>query len=199
MIVGIVLAAGESLRMGSPKALLKIGNQTFLHHIVETVSNSAIDRTIVVLGAQAREIQDELGDINAQMVVNERFSEGQLSSILKGLETAERDSPEGIIIHPVDHPAVNAEVIRSLISAFRETRSPIVLPVYRGRRGHPVFLSAEVFDTLKRASPNVGARSVIWNHADDVYEVETDDEGVVRNIDTPEDYEHLQKDFQRAP
>ncbi len=92
---------------------------------------------------------------------------------------------------PVDHPRVSRDLIDQLIRRFAKSRPPIALPVHQGRRGHPVLFSREVFDEIKTAPDTVGARHVVWNHAEEVLEVETTDPGVTCDVDTPEEYSKL--------
>jgi molybdenum cofactor cytidylyltransferase len=111
-----------------------------------------------------------------------------LTSILAGIEAVERSGAEGALVLPVDHPDVSAETIDLLIDRFRETEAPILLPTHRGRRGHPVLFSRAVFEEIRRAPEAVGARQVVWDHQDDLLEVEVPDPGIGRDVDTPEDY-----------
>jgi molybdenum cofactor cytidylyltransferase len=88
----------------------------------------------------------------------------------------------------VDHPDVGPAIVDLLIARFEETSRPIVLPVHRGRRGHPVLFSRAVFDEIRRAPESVGARQVVWDHQGDLLEVEVPDPGIGRDVDTPGDY-----------
>jgi molybdenum cofactor cytidylyltransferase len=197
MIASIVLAAGESRRMGFPKALLAYPQRdgretTFLAHLLDVLNRSRAEPILVVLGHEAERIQasiprDAWGE--AKAVVNPRYREGMLSSIVAGLD-AIGDNPlvEAALVLPVDHPDVSAEVVDSLIAAFGRTPRPIVLPVHRGRRGHPVLFSRAVFDEIRRAPEAVGARQVVWDHHQDLLEIEVQDPGIGRDVDTPSDY-----------
>jgi molybdenum cofactor cytidylyltransferase len=195
MVSAIVLAAGESGRMGSTKALLRVGGKTFIRHIVDVLNSSEVDKVVVVLGANAEEVKKELAGLDVTVAINQNYSAGQLSSVLKGIETVEPFSPDGILLHPVDNPMVSTEVIDALVKKFSEASCPVALPIYKGKRGHPVLFSAKLFGELKSAPPDIGARSVVWSHAAEVVEVETKDEGIICDIDTREDYENLQRNL----
>jgi molybdenum cofactor cytidylyltransferase len=194
MIAAIVLAAGESRRMGFPKALLGYPRPggpetTFLAHILSVLSRSRAEPIVVVLGHDAERIQRAIPSASwdrARPVMNSRYREGMLSSIRAGIDAL--GDVEGALILPVDHPDVTPEIVDLLIDRFQQTRSPIVLPVHGGRRGHPVLFARAVFDELREAPEAVGARQVVWDHQNDLLEVEVSDPGVGRDVDTPSDY-----------
>jgi molybdenum cofactor cytidylyltransferase len=96
-----------------------------------------------------------------------------------------------VLVHLVDVPLVRADTVRAVIDAFLRTHAPVVRPVAGGRRGHPVLFSRRVFDELRRADPAVGAKAVVRDHAAHVCDVEVDDDGACRDVDTPEDYARL--------
>jgi molybdenum cofactor cytidylyltransferase len=101
-----------------------------------------------------------------------------------------QNETSGLMLCPVDHPIVSAELIAQLIREFDSTGKAIVLPAYRGRRGHPVIFRASLYDELLAASPEVGARQVVWAHQADVVEVPTEEKGVVLNLNDPETLKH---------
>jgi molybdenum cofactor cytidylyltransferase len=120
-----------------------------------------------------------------EIVINNDWEQGQLSSIQAALRSLPAGT-EGILLCLVDHPLVTARLISELIEKFQATHAPIVLPVYQGRRGHPVIFSAAVYDELLKAPEDEGARAVVWAHAAQVAEVFTDEEGCVLNLNDPE-------------
>ncbi len=193
MIAAIVLAAGESSRMGSPKAGLPYpepdGTETtFLDHLLHVFGASRAGPVVVVFGhdADALASRFELG--GARGVINHDYRDGMLSSIQTALRSLENNSISGALVCPVDHPDVDPKIVDALIERFEERRSPIVIPVYQGRRGHPVLFSSDVFEELLAAPKTVGARQVVWDHQKDLLEVEVSDAGVTVDIDTPRDY-----------
>jgi molybdenum cofactor cytidylyltransferase len=195
MVTAIILAAGESGRMGTPKALLKIGDNTFIRHIIETYRSSNVQRTVVVLGAHAAEIQKDLSGLDVVVATNQDYAQGQLSSVIVGTGIAESLGSSAILIHPVDHAVVHSKTINDLVARFRETGSLVVVPSFEGKRGHPVLFSSRLFHELQNSPPDVGARFVVWSHAEDVVEVETDDKGVITDVDTPEQYERFLREL----
>ncbi|HXE76203.1 MAG TPA: nucleotidyltransferase family protein [Candidatus Xenobia bacterium] len=189
-IAGIVLAAGASSRMGEDKALLRWGNYTFLEHLMTALKTAGAAPLRAVLGANAAEVQKRIHYGAGEVVVNPAWDRGMLSSLLAGLDSLPREV-EAAVICLVDHPCVSSRLIQTLLERFRASRKPIVLPTYQGRRGHPVLFAATLFEELRTAPPEVGARHVVRQHAAEVLEVPTDEEGVVLNINDPAAYEKV--------
>jgi CTP:molybdopterin cytidylyltransferase MocA len=187
-LVAAILAAGESRRMGSPKALLPYRGRTFIEHLLEITRHPRIAARRIVLGPHLDEIRAKLSGESASIVVNPDWRQGQLSSIQAAIRTIAADKTAGIILCPVDHPLVSLELIARLIDAFDSSGRLIVLPVYHGRRGHPVIFAASLYPELLEASPAIGAREVVWAHAAELLELATEEEGVVLNINDPETF-----------
>ncbi len=185
-LVAVILAAGESRRMGTPKALLPYRGKTFIEHLLEITRHPRIAARRVVLGAHLDQIRAKLPGEAASIVVNPDWRQGQLSSIQAAIRTIAGDETAGIILCPVDHPLFSPKLIAQLIDAFDSTGQLIVLPVYHGRRGHPVIFAASLYPELLAASPAIGAREVVWAHTAQLHEVPTEEEGVVLNINDPE-------------
>jgi len=193
MVVGIILAAGASSRMGRPKALLPIDGDTFVTRVCRTLLAAGIGDLVVVAGAEHHAITaavDEAG-LRVRVLENPRREEGQLSSVLTGLAVADRPGVDAVMVHLVDAPLVRPETVRAVLDAYQRTRAPIVRPEVGGRHGHPVLFARRVFDDLRRADPAIGARAVVRAHAAEVCGVPVDDEGACRDIDTPEDFARL--------
>ena len=193
MISGIILAAGSSQRMGSPKSLLKIGEKTFLQYIVDVLHSARIIDVVIVLGADAEEIRESLTWFDGKIVVNEDWNKGQLTSIIKGIDALDLNSTEpeevnGAMICPVDHPLLTQSLLVDLLQGYWTSKKKIIIPTFNGKRGHPVIFDKKYFDELRSAPHDVGARAVVHKHADDVCEVPVNEEGILINIDTQEDY-----------
>ncbi|HUA82372.1 MAG TPA: nucleotidyltransferase family protein [Bryobacteraceae bacterium] len=186
MLAAAILAAGESRRMGQPKALLPYRGATFVHHLMEITRDPRIGVQVVVLGAGAEEIRAQLSLPGEQILVNTEWRRGQLSSIQAAIRGLPPNATEGIVVIPVDHPLISVHLIDELIQAFTGSRKAIVMPVHAGRRGHPVIFRASLYDELLAASDAVGARQVVRAHPADVEEVATEEEGVLLNLNDPE-------------
>jgi molybdenum cofactor cytidylyltransferase len=185
MLAAVILSGGASSRMGSPKALLPYQGRPFLEHLLEIISRPEIGVRRVVLGADAESIAKAVPLKTNEMIINSQWEEGQLSSI----QAAVRKLPagtDGMLVFLIDHPLISAALVGELIAQFYKSKKPIVLPVYEGRRGHPVIFSASLYPELLRAPLETGARAVVWAHADEVEEVPTNEEGCVLNLNDPE-------------
>jgi molybdenum cofactor cytidylyltransferase len=186
MLAVAILAAGESRRMGEPKALLPYRGSTFLEHLLSVTRHPRIGVTRVVFGAHATEICAKVHLDPAIVIINPDWPKGQLSSIQCAVRSLPAGATEGLLLCPVDHPLVSANLIAQLITAFDSSAKLIAIPVYRGRRGHPVLFRSVLYEELLAASPDVGARQVVWAHADSLAEVSTEEEGAVLNLNDPE-------------
>ncbi|MGD0124858.1 MAG: nucleotidyltransferase family protein [Terriglobia bacterium] len=189
MIAGLILAAGESSRMGTPKATLAYRGRTFLEAIVETLREGGLERILVVLGHQAAEIQPRVH--SAQVVINPDYRSGQTSSLQAGLRALIADDTEAVLLCLVDHPAVSTETVRMMASAFRECAAPVVIPTYHGRRGHPVLIGRHLFEELLALTAGAGADSVVRKYRAATKFVEVEDEGIIIDVDDPESYRRL--------
>jgi len=189
MIFAVILSAGESSRMGRPKALLPIDGQTFIERIVATLKQSGIERIIVVLGFNAEEMRREIEPLPVEILVNQDYQQGQLSSLQVALRRLNgvKDC-DAILVHLVDHPYLSAAVVNGMIDRYRETKNCIVIPKYRGKRGHPVLFDRSLFAELLAAPLDQGAKAVVNAHRDQTLEIDTEDIGVTLDIDTPELY-----------
>jgi molybdenum cofactor cytidylyltransferase len=186
MLAAAILAAGESRRMGEPKALVSVQGLTFVEHLFAATRHPHVGITRVVLGAHAAEITVKLKFDPAMIVVNPDWPSGQLSSVHAAIRSLPAHATDGIILCPVDHPLVSRRLISELIAQFDSSRKAITLPIYRGKRGHPVIFRATLYDELLAASSEVGARQVVWAHSREIHEVPTEEEGVVLNLNDPE-------------
>jgi molybdenum cofactor cytidylyltransferase len=186
MLAAVILAGGESRRMGSPKALLIHNNRTFVDHLLEITRHPKIGLQRVVLGAGAEPIQARLNLEPAHVVVNPDWDKGQLSSIQAAIRSLAGERVDGMLLCLVDHPLITSALVNELVEAFYRGGKSVVLPVFQGRRGHPVIFAKTLFDELLAAPLEKGARAVVWNHPDDVEEVPTEEQGAVLNLNDPE-------------
>ncbi|MDE3153585.1 MAG: nucleotidyltransferase family protein [Acidobacteriota bacterium] len=194
MITAVVLAAGRSSRMGRAKPLLPLaGGETFLARLARVLREGGADEVVVVIGHGAEAVREAVAaaGLDVRLVVNPAYDEGQLSSVLAGLDAADRPDLEAILMMPVDMPLVSAETVRAVIETYRRTRAPIVRPARGGRHGHPVLFDRAVFADLRQADPAVGARATVRAHAARVADVPVEDEGAFLDVDTPEEYERI--------
>ena len=194
MFSALVLAAGESARMGTPKALLPLGRGTFLSVICGRLAAAGADELVVVLGAHAEAVRDAGVIPRARIVVNEAYRDGQLSSLQCGLRSLS-PAAGAALVTLVDHPLIEASTYRGLRDAGGKAPDLIFVAEYGGRGGHPVVFPRAVFDELFAAPRDGGARAVVRKDPSRVRRVPFDDPGIVADIDTPEDYEQIKRIF----
>lgn len=192
MLSAIVLAAGESKRMGRPKAILEFGASTFLETICARLREARMDEVIVVLGAHADEVMSAVRLPRARVVINREFSRGQLSSLHCGLGGVDERSA-GALVALVDHPLVAPSTYRGLRAAWESSPEKIAVTRFMGRGGHPIIFPRALFSELMEAPPEVGARAVLMRDAGRVRWIGFDDPGIVADIDSPEDYNKFVK------
>jgi molybdenum cofactor cytidylyltransferase len=185
MLAAVILSGGSSSRMGSPKALLPYQGRPFLEHLLQITTHPKIGVRRVVLGAHAEPIAKEVHLSAEEIVINDDWEKGQLSSIQTGIRSLPAGT-DGMLLCLIDHPLVSEALVNELIEAFYKKHAPIVLPVYEGRRGHPVIFAATLYQELLDAPLDTGARTVVWAHAQEVLEVPTSEEGCVLNLNDPE-------------
>jgi molybdenum cofactor cytidylyltransferase len=181
-----ILAAGESRRMGRPKALVAFEGLTFVEHLLAATRHPRVGVVRVVLGANAHGVAAELKLDSEMIVVNESWQQGQLSSVQAAIRSLPPDATDGLILCPVDHPLITQRLVSQLIAEFDTGTKLIVVPMHLGRRGHPAIFRASLYDELLAASLDVGARQVVWAHPDQIAEVATDEAGVILNLNDPE-------------
>ena len=196
MLAAIVLAAGESTRMGTPKALLPDADgHPFVGRLARTFRAAGIDEIIVVTGTHHDVVVEALArdrvPVMPRVVRNPDPSRGQLSSLWAGLDAVGQPGLEAILMTLVDVPMVKETTVRAVVDAWRHRRPPIVRPAVGERHGHPVLFDRSVFDELRHAPLAGGAKTVVHAYEDALLNVQVDDEGCVTDIDTPAEYDAL--------
>lgn len=186
-ISAIVLAAGESKRMVEPKLLLPYQGKTIIQNIVDTILQSKVNEVLVVLGAGKEKIKNALANLPVIFCTNRDYRKGMLSSIQKGCK-ALKEQTDACMIFLGDQPMITSEIIDELIKAYNQTKKGIVLPVFRGKHGHPVLIDKKYKTHIETLDPDIGLRDLIRKFPDDILDVEVNFDGILRDIDTKEDY-----------
>ena len=175
--------------MGRPKALLRVEGRTFVRRILDTLHDGGIDEIAVVLRPQHSEAAAEVAAGAGRVVVNPRADEGQLSSLIAGLDAVDAPDVESVLVTLVDVPLLQPSTVRALIERAGHSAASILRATYRGAHGHPVIFKRQMFAALRAADPAVGAKAVLRNAR--VEDVVVDDPFVIRDVDTPDEYLRL--------
>jgi molybdenum cofactor cytidylyltransferase len=192
MIAAVVLAAGDSARMGRPKALLEWEGGTFLEAVCRRLREAGVWDAAVVLGRDAETVLNGWRRGNERVVVNPRPDEGMISSVRLGLKALDASPAVGAaLICLADMPAVRVETIRFLCDEWRRNRGFMLVPRFKGKRGHPLVLDARYWHETSLAPDDQGLHWVTHRHPGTLIDVDVDDPGVVSDADTPEDYGKL--------
>jgi molybdenum cofactor cytidylyltransferase len=186
-ISAILLGAGESKRIGANKLLLPWGKKIVLTHCVDTLLQSTVKEVIVVLGDRTKVMESQLKGRKVKVVMNPHYRRGMSTSIRRGIRAIDPNS-HGILIALGDMPFLVSRTINSLIRAFGQGKGTIIVPSFRGRKGHPVIFHRRYKKELLQLEEDVGGRSIIERHPEEVRVVRTKSVGVVKDIDTWKDY-----------
>ncbi|MDO8578164.1 MAG: molybdenum cofactor cytidylyltransferase [Dehalococcoidales bacterium] len=191
MISAILLAAGESKRMGQPKQLLPLGDKTLVEHALDNLLASRVDEVIVVTGNQAETIAKKVGKRPVKVVLNPDYRLGMSTSLKTGLASIDKDA-EAVMVVLADQPFIDAALINRLIDEFTCRNKGIVVPVFKGKRGHPIIFATKYRDELLQLRGDAGAKVLLQSHPDDVLEVAVASGHIHVDIDDMDSYE-LQK------
>lgn len=195
MIVAIVPACGCSTRMGRPKLLLPIEGQPLIARVVSRLLEGGVDRVVAVVPPAMIEGGDALADVARGAGAHVIVAEGQTSDMRATIELAlhwlERDipRPDAVLLTPGDSPGVTAALVTRLIEVYRRENAAIVVPAFRGRRGHPLILSWDMALAVRGIAPGAGVNALVSEHAELVRIEPIDEPGAVDDLDTPQDYE----------
>lgn len=186
-IGAVVLAAGESKRMGFNKMLLPFPGKPMLSVVLTTVIESDIDYVIVVLGDKSEKLLSLIKQTSADYCVNQQYKEGMLSSVICGIKHL-RQQVDALMIFPGDQPLVSSGTIKLIIDSYKKTYKEIIIPVFEGKRGHPVLIGSSLIGEIERLDPETGLRGLVKAYPHAVLEVKTNDPGTIKDFDTYEEY-----------
>jgi CTP:molybdopterin cytidylyltransferase MocA len=196
-VVGIILAAGESRRMGRLKALLPFGEKTVIEQVIQSLLHAELAAVTVVLGHRAADIAAVIQPWPVQMLYNPNYQHGMTTSV----QVALRDImpiPDAYLLALVDQPHIAPELIHQLLTACAHTAKGVVIPTYHGKRGHPIILAARYRQDILALGPDQGLHLVTRGHPDDTLEIPADTDDILRDMDYQADYEaELQRWQQR--
>ena len=181
--------------MGFPKMLLTFKGETMLEKVIRHVADSDTDGILVVLGANRDRLLDLVEKFNVSHCFNDNYKKGMLSSVQCGIRNLSH-AAEAVLVFQGDQPFIGTSVVNSVIREYRLSGKGLVIPTCRGRRGHPLLLSLSYADEVFNLDDHEGLRALTHRHPDDILEVETNDPGILRDIDTYDEYkEELKQTF----
>ena len=187
-LAGVVLAAGESRRMGQPKQLLPFGEHTILERVVDTLLTAGVGEVIVVLGHLAERVGAVLGDRPVRTVINASYRQGMLSSVKCGVRAIDA-SYDAALFALGDQPHIDCAVVSEVIRAYRAGSAGIVIPWYGGKKGHPIIINLQRYrEAIVNLPDDAGLNVLMQEHADDVHLIDAATEDIIRDIDVPDDY-----------
>lgn len=187
MICAIVLAAGQSKRMGTQKLLLDYGGKSVIRHIVNQITGSIADDIYVIVGHDSDHVTKEVSDSPASVVINENYRMGMLSSLRCGLSNTPQKC-DAVLVALGDQPAITSKLIDEMLDAYEKTQKGIVVPTYQGKRGHPIIVSIKYKDEILTKYDDVGLRGLLHEHSDDIFELTVSTPDVCSDMDVPADY-----------
>ena len=191
---GIILAAGESIRFGKPKQLLKLNDKYLIEWVLDAAIGSQLEKTLLVLGYNYQKILTALGDKarhpDLQVVINSNYQHGQSTSLQAGIEKI-RDKFPSVMFLLGDQPMLGSETIDMLLKEFWSSDKGICVPVFEDKRGNPVIFSQSFYDQLSKITGDIGARNIIRNHPENVQEFEINNPSCFMDIDTQSDFDKL--------
>lgn len=173
--------------MGFPKMLLQFNGKTMIEKVIENVAESDSDGILVVVGAGKENLIDLVKKYDVKYCYNENYKEGMLSSVQCGFKNLPPDT-EATMVFQGDQPYITADVINSVIREYRLSGKGLIMPVYKGKRGHPLLIDSKYRDQIDKLDPHEGLRSITYIYSGDLHEVSTDEPGILKDFDTYEDY-----------
>jgi molybdenum cofactor cytidylyltransferase len=193
----IIPAAGKSLRMGRPKLSLRLGDRTILERTIDCFNQAGVENVLVVFGPQSPELAGAAG---AQVMVLDHATEDMRATVTLGLrrmgQTFHPSAGDRVFLLPADHPALVPEVITRLLAARLATKAhSIIVPTFHGMRGHPVLFDWKHVAKIQDWPPSLALNSYFRSQQDATLELPMDTPAVLRDLDTPEDYERLRREY----
>jgi molybdenum cofactor cytidylyltransferase len=188
VISALILAAGQSRRMGQPKMRLPWGDRTVLGQVIHIFKAAGVEDVLVVTGGDSAVVESIAKAEQAKTVFNPDFAgDEMLGSLQVGLRAMTEDT-EATLIALGDQPQIQERTVRSIVDEYLRTSAALIVPSYRMRRGHPWLVARKLWDSILRLQAPESPRDFLHLHADEIHYVELDTLTVLQDLDTPEDY-----------
>lgn len=189
MISAIVLAAGESKRMGQPKMLLEWGESTVLGHVISAFQEAGIEDVLVITGGAYEQVEKIITQHGARSVFNDQFARGEmLSSLQLGIQN-QSNAVQATLIGLGDQPQVQTGTVRLICERFQQRKSRLIVPSFQKRRGHPWLVERSLWQELLEMKSPQSPREFLNKHANEIAYVEVSTSSILADLDTPEDYQ----------
>ncbi|MBA7579092.1 Molybdenum cofactor guanylyltransferase [subsurface metagenome] len=188
MISVILLAAGRSKRMGKLKQVMPFGQSTVLGQAINNLLASVVSELIVVVGYRAKEVIRSIATEPVKLVINPDYGQGMSTSIIVGLNLVDSRA-QAVMLALGDQPLINSQIVNRLIEEFCNHDKGIAVPIYQGRRGHPIIFASKYKEKLLELDGDIGGRQIVKDHPDDILEVAVNSESIITDIDTISDYQ----------
>jgi molybdenum cofactor cytidylyltransferase len=193
MISTLILAAGQSKRMGQPKMLLPWGQTSVLGHVISTFQQAGVDDIVVVVGGAREDVEKIVHESGARSVFNAEYASGEmLTSMQRGIE-AQLPEAQAMLIALGDQPQVQEGTVRSICGRFESHKSKLIVPSFQMRRGHPWLVERSLWKEILEMGPGQSPRQFINQHAQEIDYVHVQSSSILADIDTPEDYHHARR------
>jgi molybdenum cofactor cytidylyltransferase len=189
MISAIILAAGQSKRMGQPKMLLSWGKSTVIEHVISTFLNAGIEDVIVVTGGAREQVEGTLSQYPVRMIHNTNYAAGEMLSSIQWALKAMLAEAQAALIGLGDQPQVQEKSIRLICDQYRDSQSTLIVPSFQMRRGHPWLVARPLWSEILALKPPESPRDFLTRHANEIHYVNVNTQSVLADLDTPEDYE----------
>lgn len=187
MITAIILAAGQSKRMGQPKMLLPWGKSTVLQTVIAAFHAAGVEDVLVVTGALREQVEALVGR-SAQTIFNANYAVGEmLSSVQVGLQQKQREA-RAVLIGLGDQPQIQPRTIQGILQSYQRAGASLIVPSYMNHRGHPWLVGSEHWGELLRLEPPATMRTFLHAHAGRIQYFNVDNDSILADLDTPEDY-----------
>jgi len=188
MISAVVLAAGQSKRMGKNKMLLPWGKSTVIAHIVSTLSIAGVEDILIVVGGLQKQITLALRDYHLEIIYNKDYRNGEmLTSIKLGIQSLKNESDAALIVLG-DQPQIDADIIQAILARYESSNSQIIVPSYKMKRGHPLLIARPLWNSLLKITPPMTLRNFLELNNKLIDYLVVDDQSVTQDLDTPDDY-----------
>ena len=189
-IWAIILAAGESERMDKNKLLLPFKGKTIIETVIDNIRQSIIDKIMIITGAFKDDMIKIIKQLPLKNCYNEEYKKGMLSSVQCGFKNIPGE-PDIVLIFLADQPDISPEIINLLITNYKEFKKGIVIPAYKGHRGHPLLIDWKYRSIIEKLNPKIGLRDLLFKYPEDILEVTVESSGILMDVDTPKDYLNL--------